>query len=166
MINIDKTRYKSRLNKLILLCIVSLIVLSLGISSTIIYLVNDGEKTHFWINVLGVVMGVAIIATLLSKYKSHPYMYEIAYVWDLKQVLNQIHRKSSKINKALEQDDIGAIEVMYFYYQGCLQLYTLDDNTITLSSLNKKADELNQTISRLNLTITTDNFSLCALSKF
>ncbi|MDU0112781.1 DUF3087 domain-containing protein [Psychrosphaera aquimarina] len=164
--NIDKTRYRKHLNKVILACIVGLIVLSLSISTLVIYLVNDGESSHFWINFAGVVIASIIIGSILAKYKQHPFMYEIAYVWDLKQVLNQIHRKSKKINLAVNENDVTAIEIMYFYYKACIQLYTLDDNTITLSSLNIKAAELDRQIASLNLTISTDNFERKSLSAY
>ena len=164
--NIDKTRYRKHLNKVILACIVGLIVLSLSISTLVIYLVNDGESSHFWINFAGVVIASIIIGSILAKYKQHSFMYEIAYVWDLKQVLNQIHRKSKKINLAVNENDVTAIEIMYFYYKACIQLYTLDDNTITLSSLNIKAAELDSQIASLNLTINTDNFERKSLSAY
>lgn len=164
--NIDKTRYRTHLNRIIWASIIALIVLSLSTSSFAIYLLNDGESSHFWINVSGVVFAVVIIGFILTKYKNHPFMYEVAYVWDLKQVLNQIHRKSKKVNLAVENKDVTAITIMYFYYKACLQLYTLDDNTITLSSLNIKAAELDSKIESLNLTITTDNFDSDTLSAF
>jgi flagellar basal body-associated protein FliL len=164
--NIDKTRYRKHLNRIIWISIISLIVLSLSTSSFAIYLLNDGETSHFWINVAGVVVAVVIIASILTKYKQHSFMYEVAYIWDLKQVLNQIHRKSKKINLAVAENNVTAITIMYFYYKACLQLYTLDDNTITLSSLNIKAAELDSQIESLNLTITTDNFDSDRLSAF
>ncbi|PQJ53835.1 DUF3087 family protein [Psychrosphaera saromensis] len=164
--NIDKTKYRKHLNKIIIASIIALIVLSLSISSSIIYLVNDGETSHFWINLSGVVIAVIIIASLLSKYKSHPFMYEVVYVWDLKQVLNLIHRKNKKINAAVEENDIVAIQIMYFYYKACFQLYNLDDNTITISSLNRQAEELDNKIESLKLTITTDDFTPDTLSKY
>jgi len=164
--DINKTRYRKHLNKIIWASIISLIVLSLSISSAVIYLLNDGETSHFWINVAGVVSAVLIVGSVLTKYKNHPFMYEVAYVWDLKQVLNQIHRKSKKLNLAVTENDVTAIKIMYFYYKACLQLYTLDDNTITLSSLNIKAAELDSKIESLNLTITTDDFNSDNLSAY
>lgn len=93
-------------------------------------------------------------------------MYEVAYIWDLKQVLNQIHRKSKKINLAVKENDVTAIGIMFFYYKACIQLYTLDDNTITLSSLNLKAAELDTQIETLNLTISTNDFNIDSLSAY
>jgi hypothetical protein len=55
---------------------------------------------------------------------------------------------------------------MYFYYKACIQLYTLDDNTITLSSLNLKAAELDTQIESQNLTISTDDFNSDSLSAY
>jgi len=164
--NIDKTRYRKHLNKVILASIVGLIVLSLSISTSVIAILNDGESSHFWINFSGVALAALLIGSILAKYKSHPFMYEVAYIWDLKQVLNQIHRKSKKINLAVKENDVTAIGIMYFYYKACIQLYTLDDNTITLSSLNLKAAELDTQIESLNLTISTDDFNSDSLSAY
>lgn len=163
---IDKVRYRKHLNRLILICIAALIVLSLTIPSSMIYLVNDGETSHFWINLAGVIIAALLIGFLLSKYKKHPFMHEIVYVWDLKQVLNLIHRRNKKLDLAVKKNDVTAMQIMYFYYKACHQLYTLDDNTITLSSLNQKANELDTKIESLNLTITTDDFSPDTLVKY
>jgi len=163
---IDKVRYRKHLNRLILICIAALIVLSLTISSSMIYLVNDGETSHFWINLAGVIIAALLIGFLLSKYRKHPFMHEVIYVWDLKQVLNLIHRRNKKLELAVEQNDVTAMQIMYFYYKACHQLYTLDDNTITLSSLNQKTNKLDTQIESLNLTITADDFAPDTLAKY
>ena len=93
-------------------------------------------------------------------------MHEVIYVWDLKQVLNLIHRRNKKLELAVEQNDVTAMQIMYFYYKACHQLYTLDDNTITLSSLNQKINKLDTQIESLNLTITADDFAPDTLAKY
>ena len=69
-------------------------------------------------------------------------MYEVAYVWDLKQALNRITRKMMAIKKASKEGDIDAMLAMQFSYSGSKQLWTLDDNTITMEDLSMWQAEL------------------------
>lgn len=163
---IDKSRYRKHLNIVIAVCIVALTALSLGISQSVIYLFTDREGTHFWINLLGVAIALAVIGTTLSKNRHKPFMTEVVYVWNLKQNLNLIQRKLTKIEAAREQLNVDAIIIMYFYYAACRQLYTLDDNTITMTELTLKANALDRQIEELNLSVTTDDFTQNLLDQF
>lgn len=156
--NINKQRYRKHLNIVIVAGIIALASLSLGLSQGAIYLFTDREGTHFWLNLAGVAIAVITIGSVLNRYKEHEFMTEVYYVWRLKQQINYIHRKNKKINEAVEQDDVSAILIMAFYYQACRQLYELDDNTITLSSLTKKSNELERKIESLSLTIDINNY--------
>lgn len=164
--NINKGRYRKHLNKVIVAGIISLAALSLGISQAAIYLFTDREGTHFWLNVAGVAIALITIGSILNKYKGHEFMTEVYYVWRLKQQINYIHRKSIKLNKAVEENDPTAILIMAFYYKACRQLYELDDNTITLSSLTKKSNELEQKIASLNLEIDVNNYDQSLLQPY
>lgn len=163
---IDKQRYRKHLNKVIIAGILALTALSLGISQSAIFLFTDREGSHFWLNVAGVASALLIIGSVLNKYKNHDFMTEVYYVWRLKQQINYIHRKSIKLNKAVEENDATAILIMAFYYKACRQLYELDDNTITLSSLTKKSNELEQKITSLNLEIDTNNYDQSLLQPY
>ncbi len=163
---IDKQVYRKRLNILIAIGVVSLMVLSLGISQSVIYFFTDREGSHFWINLMGVVVAMIIIGSALNKFKTHPLMREIYYVWQLKQQINYIYRKSKKIDAALEENDVDALTIMSFYYKACTQLYNLDDNTITMSSLTKKSNELQDKIDNLNIEVSADNYQPYLLHRF
>jgi len=164
--NIDKQRYRKHLNIVIVVGIIALASLSLGLSQSAIYLFTDREGTHFWLNVAGVAIAVLIIGSVLNKYKEHEFMTEVYYVWRLKQQINYIHRKNKKINEAIEQDDVQAILIMAFYYKACRQLYELDDNTITLSSLTKKSNELEVKIESLNLVVDINDYNQNLLANY
>lgn len=163
---IDKSTYRKHLNIVIVVAAVSLAVLSLAISQTTIYLFTDREGTHFWLNLMGVVVSVVILGGLLNKYKHHPFMKEVYYVWQLKQQINYIYRKQKKIDAAVETNDIDALTIMRFYYLACEQLYTLDDNTITMDSLALKSNALNARIDELNVDIKASNYQQKLLDKF
>ncbi|WP_350563584.1 DUF3087 family protein, partial [Psychrobacter sp. CAL346-MNA-CIBAN-0220] len=73
---------------------------SLAISQTLIALFPDESGTHFHWNVAGVVISALGLAWLLNKYRTHPFMIEVVYVWELKQALNKITRKMAKLKAA------------------------------------------------------------------
>ena len=93
-------------------------------------------------------------------------MLEVFYVWQLKQQLNKINRKIMGLDKAAAQDNIDALIILNYSYQGSMQLWQLDDNTITLDVLNLKMVKLNQQITDLNLTISSDDYNQSLLQKF
>ena len=164
--NINKQRYRKHLNIVIVAGIIALASLSLAISQSAIYLFTDREGTHFWLNVAGVAIALLLIGSVLNRYKSHDFMTEVYYVWRLKQQINYIHRKNQKINQAVEQDDVNAILIMVFYYKACRQLYELDDNTITLSSLTQKSNELERIIESLSLSIDINDYQQDMLKSY
>ena len=164
--NINKQRYRKHLNIVIVAGIIALASLSLAVSQSAIYLFTDREGTHFWLNVAGVAIALLLIGSVLNRYKSHDFMSEVYYVWRLKQQINYIHRKNQKINQAVEQDDVNAILIMAFYYKACRQLYELDDNTITLSSLTQKSNELERKIESLSLSIDINDYQQDMLKSY
>ena len=163
---INKLRYRKHLNIVIIVCILALASLSLAISQSAIYFFTDREGTHFWLNLMGVAIATLFIGSLLSRYKQHDFMTEVYYVWRLKQQINYIHRKHQVLEKAIKEDNVTAMTAMSFYFEACKQLYELDDNTITLSTLNKKANELEDKINSLNLNINIANHHQDNLQQF
>ena len=156
---INKETYRKHLNVLIIIGIVSLTVLSLGISQSAIFLFTDREGTHFWLNLMGVVLAMLIIGQVLKRYRSHPYLEEVDYVWRLKQQINYIYRKQKKVEALVDNGDINGFIIMSFYYKACQQLYRLDDNTITMSTVVKNANELEEKIESLKLNGTSETLA-------
>ena len=89
-------------------------------------------------NLAGVVVAAGIVVFILTRLRNHPFLQEVVYIWDLKQQLNRIYRKQRKVEGALEQNDVDAMHIMNFQYQGSMQLYEMDDNTITIDDLQVK----------------------------
>ena len=87
LIKINKERYRRHLNYVIVACVAALLIGSLGISQTLIALFPDESGSHFHWNLKGVIVTSLIIGLLLNKYKSHNFMIEVAYVWELKKRL-------------------------------------------------------------------------------
>ncbi len=155
---IDKTRYRKRLNRVIATVIVLLMVLALGSSTLLIALFGELGGSNFFLNLIGVVIAASLVGLILRHFKSHPYMYEVLYVWQLKQTLNQIYRNTAKIKAAAESNNLNALIIMNFNLKGCAQLYELDDNDLTLAELKQEIKALENKISALGLTINTDDY--------
>lgn len=150
---IDKKLYRSRLNVVIVTCIAVLAASSLAISQALIFLFPSETGSHFHWNLLGVVVSAIGLAVILVKLKTYPKMREVAYVWDLKQALNLIYRKKRALDAAAEKGNVDAMLALQFSYDGSRQLWQLDDNTITMDSLNKAQEKLDSLVEEHGVTL-------------
>ena len=164
--DIHKATYRQRFRIVFVAIVVILTIVSLGTSTLLIALLGTPGESHFWLNLAGVVVGIAVVVVTLTRLRQHPYLHEVVYVWDLKQQLNQIYRKQRKIEPLVEENDADAITIMYFFYRGSQQLYELDDNTITMDTIGAKLRALEQRIEDLGITITTDSYRQAMLERF
>lgn len=144
LIEIEPRRYRQRLNKVIFACIGLLTIGSLAISQLLILLIPSSDGSHFHWNLLGVIIAAISLFILLVKLKKQPYLYEVSYVWDLKQALNKINRRMTKILKAAEQGDHTAMQILHFSYEGSRQLWQLDNNTLTINHLTHLENKLHE----------------------
>ncbi|MDG1254004.1 MAG: DUF3087 family protein [Glaciecola sp.] len=132
---IDKVRYRRHLNIVIVAAIITLIVGSLGIAQALIALYPDPSGRHFHWNITGVIITSLAIGLVLNKYRSHDFMTEVTYVWNLKQALNKINRKMLRITPASEMGNYHAMLALQYSYAGSRLLWQLDDNTIIMEEL-------------------------------
>ncbi len=163
---IDKTLYRNHLRVVFAGMALALMVISVATSTLFIYLLSSPEVSHFWHNLAGVAFAAIIVFVVLNKIRHHSYMYEVAYVWDLKQQLNRINRKLRKIEVAVESNDNDAMVIMNFMYRGSKQLYELDDNTITMESLISKINVLDQRMQDSGLNLSTSAYDPAMLDQF
>jgi hypothetical protein len=163
---IDKDRYRKHLNMASVIAIAILIILSLVYAQVLIHFFADDESSNFKLNLLGVILGIISLIPLFNQVRSHPYLAEVMYVWDLKQVTNQIYRKLHKIKATLADTNIDAIIILNYYYAASQQLYVLDNNTLTLTTLQTDMATLQTLIESKNLSIDTDNYRAELLHKF
>ncbi|MGR5093740.1 DUF3087 domain-containing protein [Vibrio maritimus] len=164
--SIDKQLYRSRLNIVIVACIVSLSVSSLAISQSLIFLFPSDTGSHFHWNLLGVVVSALGLGFTLLKLKNHPKMKEVVYVWQLKKELNLIYRKNRKLLAAAEQGNADAMLALQFSYEGSRQLWQLDDNTIVMTSLNTAQSKLDGLAEEYNLQLDISNYQSGLLRQF
>ncbi|WP_428036877.1 DUF3087 family protein [Amphritea sp.] len=163
---INKERYAKHYKQIMIGAVVVVAAVALTLSTVLIQLIGNPEGSNFWLNLTGVITGGVVVLSLLRHYRDHEYMYEVVYVWDLKQLLNKIYRKQKKIMAAVEEGDRDAMVIMNWSYSGSEQLYNLDNNTITMEDLLRSKKTLEQTIERSGFTVTTDDFQPTMLDKF
>ncbi|PCI70678.1 MAG: hypothetical protein COB38_07065 [Gammaproteobacteria bacterium] len=163
---IDKKRYRSHLRMVFIGMALALMVISLPSSTLLIHLFSTPEVSHFYYNIAGVAFAAVIVFVVLNKFRQHSFMLEVVYVWDLKQQFNRITRKLRKIEAAVESNNNDAMIIMNFMYRGSKQLYVLDDNTITMDSLNRKISVLDQRMGKLGLCLSTNAYDPAMLNQF
>ncbi|ABI39820.1 conserved hypothetical protein [Shewanella sp. MR-4] len=168
---VDKTVYRSNMNLFMVVLVLGLIISSLGFGAGLIALFGveavPGEPTgNFHWNLLGVILAVLLSSAIVYQLKTQPFFKEIYYVWQLKQLQNRIYRKLNKIRAAATNNDINALITMLFYFTSLRQVYLLDDNTLTLSSLDKELTELQAQCDALGLTLSAEQFEVTLLAGF
>jgi len=151
---IDKTLYRNHLRVVFAGMALALMIISVATSALFIYLLSSPD------------FAAIIVFVVLNKIRHHSYMYEVVYVWDLKQQLNRINRKLRKIEVAVESNDNDAMVIMNFMYRGSKQLYELDDNTITMESLISKINVLDQRMQDSGLNLSTSAYDPAMLDQF
>jgi hypothetical protein len=183
LIDIDKIRYRKHLNIVIVGFISSLLVLSLLFGTILISIfssvidVNELVKaasdavqvepdTNFRYNLLGVLLALLANGAVLHSVKNSTFFTEIYYVWQIKQLQNLVYRKLKKIKVAAKKGEEEALIILSFYYQSQLQIYKLDDNTITLETIEKHFQQVNDNIAEFGLTISADQFEKSMIASY
>ena len=163
---IDKIRYRKHLRMVFVGIAFTLLIIGPGTSALFISLFSNPEASYFLHNLAGVIVAVSIVAFVLTKFRQHPYMIEVVYVWDLKQQLNRIQRKQRKLDAAIVNNDKDAMTIMNFAYSGSKQLYELDDNTITMEDLLRKIQILDERMEAAGMSSLTDSYNPAMLERF
>ncbi|MFT6328517.1 MAG: hypothetical protein ACJAYN_000442 [Bermanella sp.] len=166
LIDINKKRYRRHLNYTIVACVISLTVGCLVISQLLIAVFPDESGSHFHWNLTGVVITSLLIGLILNKYRSHDFMTEVAYVWDLKQVLNRINRKMLKLKAAAQEGNVNALLAINYSYAGSRLLWQLDDNLIIMDQLAIDQAEIDSLAMTYNLTLKAEDYDEAVLKQF
>ncbi|MFT6901124.1 MAG: hypothetical protein ACJAXS_001312 [Colwellia sp.] len=179
--DINKKTYRSKLNQVIVGFIITLAILAIAFGAILISIFADPlaldtlanattasaeQGSNFRYNFLGVILALLACAAILQQLKNTPFFNEIYYVWQLKQIQNIIYRRLKKIKQASVNGDEKALIVLKFYYASLKQLYNLDDNTLTMSSLEADIALLDQLIIEYGKEISTEQFTKVLLSSY
>lgn len=178
LIEINKARYRKHLNIIIIGFITSLLLLSLVFGSllisffstigelTVVTTVTPAEaltelkpETNFSYNLLGVILALLVNAVFLHRAKDSDFFEEVYYVWQIKQLQNLIYRRLKKIKLAAKTGERTALIILSFYYPSQRLVYTLDDNTLTLNTVEKEIEQVEQLICDYDLVVSADEFS-------
>ncbi|MEZ8197801.1 DUF3087 family protein [Vibrio splendidus] len=169
---INKEEYRKKMNLLLVSLVGSLALFAIVFGSILIELFGSvgsvtGEATgNFHLNVLGVILSVAMNAFIASRVKGHDYFKEALYVWNLKQTHNQIYRKLKRIQPKAEQGDREALTILYFYYTTQKQVYDLDNNTLTIKTVQKSLDNIVELSEKWSIELDIETFSKDLVAKF
>ncbi|NOH33348.1 DUF3087 family protein [Vibrio chagasii] len=169
---IDKEEYRKKMNLLLVGLVGSLAVFAIVFGTILIDLFGTtnsiaGESTgNFHLNVLGVILAVALNAFIASRVKGHEYFKEAVYVWNLKQIHNQIYRKLKRIQPKAEQGDQDALVILYFYYTTQKQVYDLDNNTLTITTVQNSLDNIVELSKKWGIELDIESFSRDLITKF
>ncbi|MEE2028091.1 hypothetical protein DIKCMJMK_01954 [Shewanella oneidensis] len=169
--HIDKALYRSNMNLFMMVLVLALIICSLGFGAGLIALFGveavPGEPTgNFHWNLLGVILAALLCSAIVYQLKTQPFLKEIYYVWQLKQLQNRIYRKLNKIKAAATSNDINALITLLFYFTSLRQVYLLDDNTLTLSAVDKELTQVQEQCEALGLTLSAEQFEVELLAGF
>ncbi|UIJ42891.1 DUF3087 domain-containing protein [Vibrio kanaloae] len=169
---INKEEYRKKMNLLLVSLVGSLALFAIVFGSILIELFGSvgsvtGEATgNFHLNVLGVILSVALNAFIASRVKGHDYFKEALYVWNLKQIHNQIYRKLKRIQPKAEQGDRDALTILYFYYTTQKQVYDLDNNTLTIKTVQQSLDNILELGDKWSIKLDIEDFSKDLIAKF
>ena len=163
---IDKARYSKHYKIVFASIVIELIIVSLVSSALLISWFSSPDESHFILNIVGVVVAVLLVLYAVYRFRGHPFMDEVVYVWNLKKQLNRIYRKQHKIEPLIEDNNLDAMVIMNYMYQGSKQLFELDDNTITMDDLAIKTKHLNTKLEEKGLKLTSDDYHSGLLHQF
>ncbi|OEF93878.1 DUF3087 family protein [Vibrio splendidus] len=169
---INKEEYRKKMNLLLVSLVGSLALFAIVFGTILIELFGSatsitGESTgNFHLNVLGVILSVALNAFIASRVKGHEYFKEALYVWNLKQIHNQIYRKLKRIQPKAEQGDRDALTILYFYYTTQKQVYDLDNNTLTIKTVQQSLDNIVELSDKWSIELDIEVFSKDLVAKY
>ncbi|MCG9562393.1 DUF3087 domain-containing protein [Vibrio chagasii] len=169
---INKEEYRKKMNLLLVSLVGSLAVFAIVFGTILIDLFGSGQSIagestgNFHLNVLGVILSVALNAFIASRVKGHDYFKEALYVWNLKQIHNQIYRKLKRIQPKAEQGDRDALTILYFYYTTQKQVYDLDNNTLTIKTVQQSLDNILELSEKWSIELDIEAFSKDLVAKF
>lgn len=121
----------------------------------------------FWMNALGVFLGLLATSAMFAALRDRPWMTEMRYVWQLKHHLSHISGYLQPLRRAVEEDNRVALDIVTFYHQGMTQLAELNGRT-TDDDAERLAEKMQIKIKReeLGLPVQVDRFDPQDLSAF
>jgi hypothetical protein len=86
--------------------------------------------SSFWLNALGVLLGLIATSLVFAVLRERPWMTEMRYVWQLKHYLSRVSSYLPALRREVEQGNDVALHLLTFYHQGMAQLAELNGRTL------------------------------------
>ncbi|PXX98203.1 DUF3087 family protein [Halomonas sp. LBP4] len=93
-------------------------------------LLTTAFGSGFWLNALGVLLGLFATSLVFAVLRERPWMTEVRYVWQLKHHLSRVSGYLPALRRAVAEDNDTALAVLSFYHQGMAQLAELNGRTL------------------------------------
>ncbi|MDN3521373.1 DUF3087 family protein [Halomonas ramblicola] len=122
----DPATYRRKARFISLAMAGQLIVFGL-VFAQLLQLAFDGG---FWLNVLGVLLGLLATSLVFAVLRERPWMAEVRYAWQLKHQLSRVSGYLPALRRAMEEGNDTALGVLAFYHQGMAQLAELNGRTL------------------------------------
>ncbi|MFW1676243.1 DUF3087 family protein [Pontibacter sp. JAM-7] len=155
---IDKTLYKQKQRKLALCLCVIFFILAMVFSTMLRTYFGNPEGSNTWVNLTGVLIGLALTAGLFTLVSGHASLDEIRYAWRLKRQTLKIQNKLHHWEANLAQGDQTAATVIAFYFQGVLQLQKLEGNDFGYSETRAREARFRNQCRELGLRANPEEF--------
>jgi hypothetical protein len=84
----------------------------------------------FWLNGLGVFLGLLATSLVFAVLRERPWMAEMRYVWQLKHHLSRVSGYLPDLRRGMVEDNDTALDLLAFYHQGMAQLAELNGRTL------------------------------------
>lgn len=84
----------------------------------------------FWLNALGVFLGLLATSLVFAVLRERPWMAEMRYVWQLKHHLSRVSAYLPALRRGMAEDNDTALDLLAFYHQGMAQLAELNGRTL------------------------------------
>jgi Protein of unknown function (DUF3087) len=138
--NPETYRRQTRRSTIILALIFA--VLAVGLSVIAVKLFGEPGGDNFYLNLAGVLVGLAIIVALVRfQFWSQPWMAPAVYGWQLKRSLMRVTNVMHQVTAGVKTGDPTAMKLLRFYHLGLTQMHQLDGNTGAYSQAVRVMDE-------------------------
>lgn len=149
---IDPVQFKEKTRKSTL--IITALFIVIGFTCARVAVINFSEyfDGQIILNFIGGFVGLAITLAIINLYfKNADWMQDTFYSWELKRNLMLIYNQLSRVEQAVEQDDIQAIKILRFYQLANEQMCILEGNDHELRELQAKMPELEAKMKSLGM---------------
>ncbi|QTF92340.1 DUF3087 family protein [Halomonas sp. BM-2019] len=122
----DPETYR-RKGRLISLAMAGQLIVFGLVFSQLLQAIFDGG---FWLNVVGVLLGLVATSLVFAVLRERPWMTEVRYVWQLKHHLSRVSVYLPALRRGAEEGNDTALTILTFYHQGMAQLAELNGRTL------------------------------------